>query len=503
MQVRKSWFIWALVLAFSVVWARPLTFVLDTTPNRVDEAQAIAAQLKQIGVEVQVRTWQATVLREEILKGTRAAYMTDWGSAYFDPFDLAIPKLETGGRGNFSFYSNPNVDNLFKLASTTTQEAARLTAYRTIQQQVFRDAPWIFGYTLANLEGISANLEGYEAAADNGINLSKANLRGGDTLTVGMRTNALVTLDPAMHRDRDTEAVLRNIFDALVLRTPEGKVQPLLATSWRNETSTRFLVTLRQGVRFHNGDPFTADDVVFTFERILKEGAVGGQTSPRKGLLGPIERVEKVSDNQVRFVYSAPFPPNLILQSLVQFQIVPKRYIEQGGYANFLARPVGTGAFSFVRARLDSEIVLDRNENYFLGAPRLRRVIFRMMPEPSTRVAALLSGEVQLIQAVPPDLVSRLESSPQVKVLRGEGTRAYQIELNLKQPPFNDMRVRQALNYAINWEPILKGVYRGYAQRLSTAFLPSGFGYDPELKPYPYDPNRARTLLRQAGYDVR
>jgi len=499
----KPWLVLAALLGLSLAWSKPLAFVLDTVPYRVDEAQAIVAQLKQIGVDVQVRVWQPTILREEVLKGTRAAYMTDWGSAYFDPFDLAIPKLETGGRGNFSFYSNPNVDNLFKLASTTIQEATRLTAYRSIQKQIFRDAPWVFGYVLDNLEGISANLEGYEAAADNGINLSRASLRGGDTVTVGMRTNALVSLDVAMHRDRDTEAVLRNIFDALVLRTPEGKVQPLLATSWRNETSTRFLVTLRQGVRFHNGDPFSADDVVYTFERILKEGGVNGQTSPRKGLLGPLERVEKVSDTQVRFIYSAPFPPNLILQSLVQFQIVPRRYIEQGGYANFLARPVGTGAFSFVRGRLDSEIVLERNENYFLGTPRLRRVIFRMMPEPSTRVAALLSGEVQLIQAVPPDLVSRLEGNNQVRVLRGEGTRSYQIELNTKQPPFNDIRVRQALNYAINWDAILKEVYRGYAQRLSTAFLPTGFGYDPSLKPYPYDPDRARTLLRQAGFEVR
>jgi peptide/nickel transport system substrate-binding protein len=134
------------------------------------------------------------------------------------------------------------------------------------------------------------------------------------------------------------------------------------------------------------------------------------------------------------------------------------------------------------------------------GPAKLRQVIFRMMPEPSTRVAALLAGELQIIQEVPPDLVDRLKASPGVLVKTVEGTRSYQIELNNKQAPFDDPRVRQALNYAINWDPVLKDIYRGYATRLATCFLASGFGYDPTLKPYPYDPAKARALLREAGY---
>jgi peptide/nickel transport system substrate-binding protein len=185
----------------------------------------------------------------------------------------------------------------------------------------------------------------------------------------------------------------------------------------------------------------------------------------------------------------------------VHFQIVPKAYMEKVGVDGFKKAPIGSGPFQYERGSLDSQIVLKRFDGYWGGPAKLAQVVFRMMPEPSTRVAALLSGEVQIIQAVPPDLVARLQSAPNVSVKMAEGTRAYQIELNNKVAPFNDVRVRQALNLAVDWDSILKNIYQGDGQRLATAFLPSGFGYDASLKPYPYDPARAKELLQQAGYD--
>jgi len=490
-----------LALLVGVASAKKLSFVLDTTDNRADEAQAIASQLQQIGVDVQVRVWKSGVLLDAIKAGSRQAYTTDWGSAYFDPFDLGIPKLTTGGRGNYSFYSNPQVDEDFQVASTTTSDAPRAAAYKDAQKRISSDAPWIFGYVLKNIEASSSSVRGWQPAADNAESMAAASVQGGNAMVIGMRTDQIITFDPAMYRDRDTEAVLRNMFDSLVTHTPSGDVVPQLATSWTKVDDKTYDFTLHSGVTFQNGDPLTADDVVYTFHRILTPGAVNGDTSPRAGLLGPIDHVEKIDATHVRFVYKDPFPESLLLQALVHFQIVPMAYMEKVGVEGFKKAPIGSGPFQFERGSLDSQIVLKRFDNYWAGPAKLSQVVFRMMPEPSTRVAALLSGEVQIIQAVPPDLVPRLQSAPNIDVKTAEGTRAYQIELNNKLAPFNDVRVRQALNLAVDWNSILKNIYHGYAERLPTAFLPSGFGYDSSLQPYPYDPARAKELLLQAGYD--
>ncbi len=488
----------------ATAWAQqPLSFTLDTTENRAAEVQAIAAQLAEIGIDAQVRVWQSAVLVEEMQAGNRNASTGDWGSAYFDPFDLGIPKFGTEARGNRSFYSNAAVDEAFRIASTRIDSDVRQEAYFEAQQQIFVDAPWVFAYVLENIEAASDAVQGWQPAADNSESMHNVSVNGSDSLVVGMRTDAVVTLDPAMFRDRDTEAVLRNIFDSLVAATPSGEVVPMLATEWRATDDMTFEFDLVEGVTFSNGEALTAEDVVFTFERIITEGAVDGQTSPRAGLLGPLASVEAVDDHTVRFHYSETFPQGLLEQALVHFQIVPKDYMEEVGVAQFTAQPIGSGPFVYAGGSLDSQITLQRNEDYWQGAPPLQTLVFRMMPEPSTRVAALLAGEAQIIQAVPVDLVDRIDSAPNVSVHTAPGTRAYFIELNVSKPPFDDVRVRQAINLAIDWESILTNIYQGYGQRLATGFLPSGFGYDPDLQPYPYDPERARELLQEAGYAVQ
>lgn len=493
----------ALVTVIGSANAKSLSFVLDSENNRADEAQAIAAQLQEIGIDVQARVWEWTVLKEQLLAHNRDAYLTDWGSAYFDPFDLAIPKFGTAARGNYSGYSNELVDKAFETASTTVDDATRANAYHEAQRQIFNDAPWAFGYVLQTIEAASTKVKGWAPAADNSENMAGVSIEGGDSVVVGMRTNALVTFDPAMYRDRDTEAVLRNIYDSLTTASREGQVGPGLATDWRVVDDVTFEFDLVPGVTFSNGEPLTADDVVFTFGRVLTEGAIDGASSPRAGLLGPLDHVEKVDDLTVRFVYQKTFPQELLLQALTHFQIVPQDYITEVGNAGFASAPIGSGAFTYLRGSLDSQVVLQANPSHWRGAPKLSTVVFRMMPEPSTRIAALLSGEIQIAQAIPPDLVSRLTGAPNVTVMTALGTRSYQLEFDVTKPPFDDVRVRKAINYAIDWESILTNLYQGYGERLATGFLPSGFGYDADLAPYPYDPEKARELLKEAGYDVK
>lgn len=332
---------------------------------------------------------------------------------------------------------------------------------------------------------------------------------GGSTIVVALAA-APVSLDPADHRDRSTETILRNMFDGLVTRDTRSGVHLELAESleWLDDTTLR--VKVREGVKFHNGDEMTADDVVFTFERIINENAIEypePHSSPRKGLITPLESIEKVDDYTVIMHFNAPWPP--AMQLLVHQQIVPKAYLEEVGTEGFIKNPVGTGPFKFVAARdgLD-EIEMERFDDYYGGSPELEpvgpacvdRVIFRVIPEASTRAAALLAGEVQIIQAVPSDMIGRLSESNNIVVKTAAGTQPKWVELNVGQPPFDDVRVRQALNYLIDKDLLIEEIYGGRAVALPGPLSPYNNFVNKNLQPYPYDPDKAIQLLAEAGW---
>ncbi len=330
---------------------------------------------------------------------------------------------------------------------------------------------------------------------------------GDGTIIVGL-ADAPTTLDPADHRSRTSETVIRNMFDGLVTRDTRNGVHLELAESAELIDPVTWEVKLRQGVKFHDVPEITADDVIFTFNRIIQENMIEypePHTSPRKGLIAPLESVEKVDDYTVRFHLSAPWPP--AMQLFVHQQIVSKAYLESVGTKGFVEHPIGTGPFRFVSGQLDDQIVLERFDDYWGGAPTLppvgpacvQRAIFRVIPEASTRVAALLAGEVHIIQAVPPELVETLMQSPDVVVKTAPGTQPKWMELNVNQPPFDNKQVRQALNYLIDKELIIDAIYQGRAVPLAGVLSPFNNFADPSLTPYPYDPNKAYDLLAEAG----
>lgn len=498
-------FLTAILLA--EVWGAPLSFVLDAPVSRQEEARLIASQLAEIGIDAGVRIHEPTSLREMARKGLGQAYLTDWGSSFFDPFDLAVPKLSTGGRENFSFYSNPRVDRLLKTAGSSVDEGERARAYHQVQEIIYRQTPWAFGFVAPRFEAVAAAVQDYSPALDGRISLHDVRLTDGDTLVVALDTDAFISLDPAAYRGRETETVIRNLFDGLVTRKPDGKVVPELAESWTQPNACTYVFKLRHGPRFHNGDPVTADDVVFTFERILNPFGVHGSPSPRRDLLGPLERVEVAGTDEVRFTLATPFP--MFLQALVHFQIVNKSHLQRYGDRAF-SRPVGTGPFQYAGGTLATEIVMERFDAYYGGSPELppaapstlEKVIFRPIPDDQKRAELLIRGVVHIVQGVMPRGIERLETHPGIRVLAVEGTRSYQLELNNGRPPFNDIRVRKAVSLAIDWPAILKEVYRGFGRTLATCFLPNGFGFQSSLSPPARNPELARRLLESAGYDV-
>ncbi len=321
-------------------------------------------------------------------------------------------------------------------------------------------------------------------------------------LTVALATDSLITLDPAAYSDRPTETVIRNIFDGLVTRTVDNQVVPELAQDFRWLDDTTIEFDLKQNVKFHNGEAFTAADVVFTFERLLHQ-EVG---APRRVFVQGIERVESVDDDTVRFYLKQPWP--VFEQLLVHTQIVPQDYLNKVGDTAFARQPIGTGPFQFVSGELNNEIVLTRFEDYYGGAealpplepPSLAGVVFRMMPDTDSRLQALQVGDVQIIQDVPSTAVSQLLDNPDVTVKATVGSRPKLLDLNVMQPPFDDVRVRQALRYAIDTEALLEKVAGGYGIRLAGPLSPANRYADLTLIPAEYDPEHAQALLAEAGY---
>ena len=334
----------------------------------------------------------------------------------------------------------------------------------------------------------------------------------GRTIVVAL-AQAPLSLDPADHRDRQSETVIRNVFDGLVTRDTRNSVHLELAREMRWLDDQTLKIWLRQGVLFHDGAEMTADDVVFSFNRIIQADAIEypvPHSSPRQGLITPLESIEKIDDYTVVMHFGAPWSP--AMQMLVHQQIVPKHYLEEVGTRGFIQHPIGTGPFKFVSVKPSSkdilEVVLERFDDYYGGAPELLpvtpacvdRVIFRAIPDDSTRAAALLVGEVDIIQMVPLDLVDILTENPDIQVKTAPGTQPMWMEMNVNRPPFDDVRVRQALNHAVDKGYIIEQVYAGRAVALPGPLSPFNDYVNQALEPYPYDPERSLELLAEAGW---
>ena len=213
-----------------------------------------------------------------------------------------------------------------------------------------------------------------------------------------------------------------------------------------------------------------------------------------------------MDDYTVRFLLSKPWP--VFLSMLPNQQIVPKDYITEKGDAYFAENPVGTGPFKFVSANLSEEVVMERYDDYYGGSPDLepvgpapaKRVIFKIIPEPSSRIAALQAGEINIMQDVPASSVELLKNSDNAVVKTASGTRVNFFAMNVTKKPFDDVKVRQAMNYAINIDEIINSVLEGSAKAMAGPVLTDSFAFDQNLKPYGYDPEKAKQLLAEAGY---
>jgi peptide/nickel transport system substrate-binding protein len=297
----------------------------------------------------------------------------------------------------------------------------------------------------------------------------------------------------------ETQNILHNIFDSLVVADDNLRQTGDLATSWKFSSPSSWDFTLRQNVKFQNGDSVTAEDVKYSFDRILDPA----NNSAMQGFISEIKSVTILSQNVVRITTEHP---SAILPELIKsIKIVPKKVVESMGAQAFGKAPVGSGPYKVLEWVPNDHVTLQANPNYWAGAPSIKTLILRPIPEPSTRVAALETGQVDLITGFPPSFVAALRSNSKLRLVNEPVSRTAEVILDTNPadnfPPFQDVRVRRAMNYAIDYDTLIQQVMGGLAKRNCNPVPPVFFGYDAKIKCYAYDPGMAKQLLAGAGYE--
>ncbi|RVT86764.1 ABC transporter substrate-binding protein [Rhodobacteraceae bacterium CCMM004] len=309
-------------------------------------------------------------------------------------------------------------------------------------------------------------------------------------------------LDPAAVTAVNDFRILLNVYDGLV-RYKDGtlEVEPALATDWEiNEDGTEYTFTLREGVTFHDGSAFDAEAVKFNFDRMLDEDHPYHDTGPfpLAFFFSAVETVEVVDPRTVKFTLNAPYAPFLSNLAYPTGLIVSPAAVERHG-AEFGRNPSGTGPFQFAEWRSNEAVVIEANPDHWDGAPELEAVVFRPITDANTRTAEMLAGGIDLMVEVPPVALSEFQGDAYT-VHEQAGPHLWFLILNAKEGPFADKRVRQAANYAIDKEAIVNDVLEGTAEVAAGPTPPAfAWAYNEALEPYPYDPDRARELIAEAG----
>jgi peptide/nickel transport system substrate-binding protein len=317
-------------------------------------------------------------------------------------------------------------------------------------------------------------------------------------LVVGISLD-VESMDPFFVNQAAGWSVVHALFDHLIERDFEGNIVPGLASSWTIVDESTLEFELRDDVTFHNGEPFTAESVKFSVERMLAE-----EEAPNQGKFTAIDSVEVVDDYTVRLNLNRP--DGTVFDSLTsRLAMLPPAYFEEVGAEGFAQAPVGTGPFSFVEWMPDDHVTLVANEDYwegsYKGMPQVDTVIFRPITEPATRMAELQAGGVDIIQDVLPDQMDDIESAGLVVV----PDEAFQLQYVFfttddEEAPTYDVKVRQALNYAVDVDAIIENLLAGLGSHIASPIGPGYLGENLDVEPYPYDPEKAKELLVEAGF---
>ncbi len=324
---------------------------------------------------------------------------------------------------------------------------------------------------------------------------------GGGTLAVGVSSD-FSGLNPVTNTSIDTDQILKyGLFTPLIQYDPELKPRPYLASSWEMEGDTAIVFKLRDDVRWHDGEPVTAEDVKFTFD-LAKTPETGSLIG--SAYLASVKSAEVIDPTTIRFTFSRPHA-----QAVEDFwwAPVPKHLLEGTSPAalknsDFNRHPVGSGPFRFGEWRANDRLMIERNDSFpqaLGGPPAAERIVFRVIPEPATLLTELITGGIQVDIPVQPDQVERIQNTGSTTLQSFPGNTVFYIGWNNQRPPFDDAGVRRAMTLAINRQEIIDALLHGFGNP-ATSTIPPWHRYNPGIDPLPYDPGQAKQLLEQAGW---
>ena len=329
---------------------------------------------------------------------------------------------------------------------------------------------------------------------------SAALAQSGAQITISQPAEA-TTMDPGRSTQVLTVNYFINLYDTLTRWDNALKLQPGLATSWKQVNDTTWEFTLRQGVKFHDGTPLTAEDVKATLDRNL----VPGKTVVNPGFT-TIESVSIVNPSTIRIVTQKPDPLLLVRVAQMGAQILPARLTTDDGVKELARRPVGTGAYRFVEWVKDERLVMEANKDWWGWEgkkPSIERVIWKPIPDDFPRLVALEKGDVDIITNVPPDRSQGIADGRNTRLLMVPSTRIVNFGMNSTQAPLSDKRVRQALQYAVDVNAIIKSIYAGQGKPIVGERGGRGLRPQPRGQALPVRPGQGQAAPRRGGLCVR
>jgi len=335
--------------------------------------------------------------------------------------------------------------------------------------------------------------------------------RARDTLYVSMDDNP-TTFDPALIQDVAGGEIAAKLFNGLVRYDEEGRLVPDLAERYDvSADGLTFTFHLRPDARFATGELVTAQDVKYSFERLLRPATnaprpwvlehVAGYEAFRRGELADLPGVQVVDAHTVTVTLSEPFAPFLGRLTLPGGAILPRKEVERLG-DEFVNRPIASGPFVLESYKPNESLTLRANPLYFAGPPTIARMVYRIVKEPMPRVAEFRRGALDII-SIPQARLDEFQADPQLSklIVAEPGLNTYFLGFNCTRPPFDDVRVRQALSYAVDRESLLATILKNRAVIARGPIPPGLAGYDPTLAGYGFDPEKAKKLLAEANWD--
>lgn len=334
--------------------------------------------------------------------------------------------------------------------------------------------------------GSNASANGSNAPAESGTAAKK------DNFVIAMGSD-LKSLDPHATNDSVSSTIQNHMFSRLVELDEKGNIQGDLAESFEYVTDTQLHIKLREGVKFHDGSEVKASDVKFSLER-EKQGARTAY------LVSSIDNIEVVDDYNLNINLSAV--DSSLLFSLAQSgsSILPEKLVTEQG-EKFFENPIGSGPLKYTEWVPNDHITLSRFDDYYAGAPKAASIVWRIIPEGSSRTIALENGEIDMLASVDAVDVSRVLENTNLETKLLDSTGVEYLGFNFNKKPFDDVRVRQAIAYGINKEDIVEVVYEGRGAAANTVLSPAIPGMNTSIEGYPYNPEKAKELLKEAGQE--